>query len=109
MCTIPHSQLYKVHGCKPRMLVDLPLWSPHSKMYESVESFAWRVHHLYFEIIKHIQANNKQYKFWADFLKYHDIFNVRDYFMIQIILEECLLEISHKLQVLSARSFKSCK
>ena len=70
MCSILHSQSYKVHGHKPRMQVDLPLLSPHSKMIDSTESFACKVHNLHVEIIKHIQASNEQYKFQVDLHKY---------------------------------------
>jgi len=56
--------------------------------------------------MKQIQASNEQYKFRADLLKYHDAFNVGDYFMIQIKPERCPLETNHKLQVSSARPFK---
>jgi hypothetical protein len=56
--------------------------------------------------MKQIQASSEQYKFQADLLKYHDAFNVGDYFMIQIRPERCPLETDHKLQVSSARSFK---
>jgi hypothetical protein len=70
MCSILHSQSYKVHGYKHRMHVDLPLLSPHSKMFDLAESFACKVHKLHVEIIKHIQAINEQYKFEVDLHKY---------------------------------------
>jgi len=66
-------------------------------MFKSAESLPCRVHNLHVEIMKQIQASNKQYKFQADFLKYHDAFNVGDYFMIQIRPERCPLKIDHKL------------
>jgi hypothetical protein len=75
-------------------------------MSDSPESFACRIHNLHVEIIKQIQASNEQYKFWADLHKYHDALNIRDYFMIQIRLEQYPLETIHKLQVSSARPFK---
>jgi len=71
-----------------------------------VESLTCIVYSFHVEIMKQIQANNEQYKFRADLLKYHDTFNVGDYFMIQIRPEQCPLETDHKLQVSSARLFK---
>jgi hypothetical protein len=82
------------------------LLSPHSKMSDSIEFFACRVHNLHVEIIKHIQVSNGQYKFRADLYKYHDTLNVIDYFMIQIRPERCPLKTNHKLQVSSVRPFK---
>jgi len=64
---------------------------------------------LHIEIMKQIQASNEQYKFRVDLLKYYDVLNVGDYFMIQIRHERCLLETNHKLQVSSARPSKCCK
>jgi len=75
-------------------------------MSKSTESLLCGVHNLHVEIMKQIQASSEQYKFQADLLKYHDAFNVGDYFMIQIRPERCPLETDHKLQVSSARSFK---
>jgi len=80
--------------------------SPHPKMLDSAESFACRIHNLHIEIIKQIQASNKQYKFRADLHKYYNALNVGDYFMIQIRHEWCPLEPRYKLQVSSCHSLK---
>jgi hypothetical protein len=45
--------------------------SSHSKISNSTESFACKVHNLYVEIIKQIQASNEQ-----DLHKNYDAFNV---------------------------------
>jgi hypothetical protein len=66
-------------------------------MVNSSKSFACRVHNLHVEIIKHIQASKEQYKIRADLYKYHNVFNVEDYFMIQTRLEWCPLKTNHKL------------
>jgi hypothetical protein len=58
--------------------------SPHSKIFDSFESFACRIHNLHVEIIKHIQVSNEQYNFQTDLHKYHDALNVGDYFLIHI-------------------------
>ena len=58
MCFIPHSHSCKVHGHIPRMPVDIPPLSPHSKMSDLAEYFACRVHNLHVEFIRHIQASN---------------------------------------------------
>jgi hypothetical protein len=89
------------------MPIDLPPLFAHSTMSDSTESFACKVHNLYVEIIKHIQASNKQHKFRVDLQKYHDALNVRDYLMIQIRPERYPLRISHKLLVLDY--LKCCK
>jgi hypothetical protein len=105
ICLIPHSQSFSVHNYKPEKPIEhLPI-SPHDRMSKVAESLPCRVHNLYIEIMKQIQASNEQYKFRADLLKYHDALNVGDYFMIQIRPERCLLETDHKLQVNS----KCCK
>jgi hypothetical protein len=104
--SIPYFPSYKVYGHKPRMIVDFLLSSPHSKMFYLAEYFAFRDYNLHFEIIKHIQVSNEQYKFRDNLHKYHDAFNVEDYFVIHIRLERCPLKTNHKLQVSSARSFE---
>jgi len=88
------------------MILDILLLSPYSKMFYLAEYFACRVYNLHIKIIKHIQVSNKQYKFRANLHKYHDAFNVEDYFMIHIRLERCPLKTKHKLQISSARPFK---
>jgi len=89
------------------MPINLPPLSAHSKMFDSAESFACKVHNLYVEIIKHIQASNKQHKFRADLQMYHDTLNVRDYLMIEIRPERYPLRINHKLLMLD--HLKCCK
>jgi hypothetical protein len=106
VCFNSRYQLYSVHSYKPRKLVDLFLMSSHYKIFDSIESFACRFHNLRVDIIKKIKASNKQYQFWADLYKYHDILNVRDYFVIQISHERCPLKTNHKFQVSSSISFK---
>ena len=59
--------------------------SSHVRLFESSEAFSCIVYSLHIKIIKQIQANNKQYKFQADLYKYHNAFNIVDYFIIQII------------------------
>jgi len=71
--------------------------SLHYKKFYSAESFACRVYNLYVKIIKHTQASNEQYKFQDDLHKYHDAFNFKDYFMIQIKPKHCVLETNRKL------------
>ena len=71
--------------------------SLHIKMSNLAESFACRVYKLHVEIMKQLQASNEQYKFQSGLHKYHDILNVRDYFMIYTILEQYPLESSQKL------------
>ncbi|KAJ6888273.1 hypothetical protein NC652_029341 [Populus alba x Populus x berolinensis] len=106
VCLIPHPQSFSVHSYKLEEPIEhLPI-SPHDRMSKLAESLQGRVHNLHIEIMKQIQASNEQYKFRADFLKYHDALNVGDYFMIQIRPERCPLETDHKLQVSSARPFK---
>jgi len=109
VCSTPYPQSYSIHSYEPRKLVDHLSMSPHSKMSDSAESFAYRIHNLHVEIIKQIQANNEQYKFRVALHKYHDALNIEDYFMIQIRPEWCPLKTSHKLQVSSARPFKVLK
>jgi hypothetical protein len=70
--------------------------SSHVRLFELSEAFSCRVHSLYVKIIKQIQANNKQYKFQADLYKYHNAFNIEDYFMIQIIPKEYPLKITKR-------------
>jgi hypothetical protein len=106
VCFNPHYQLYSAHSYKPRKLIDLLPMSSHYKIFDSNKSFACRFHNLHVDIIKQIKASNKQYKFWADLYKYHDILNVGDYFVIQINPERCPLKTNHKFQVSSSRSFK---
>ena len=77
-------------------------------MSKSTESLPCGVHNLHFEFMKQIQASNEQYKCQADSLKYHDAFNVGDYFMIQIKPEWCPLKTDHKLQVVLDHS-KCCR
>jgi hypothetical protein len=50
--------------------------SPYTRMYELTKFFACKVHDFHVEIIKWIQANNKQYKFKVDLLEYNDAFNI---------------------------------
>jgi hypothetical protein len=75
-------------------------------MSDLAKSFACRIHNMHIQIIKQIQASNEHYIFWADLCKYHDAFNVEDYFMIQIRLEWCHLKTNHKFQMSSAWPFK---
>jgi len=97
---------FNVHSYKPEKPIEhLPI-SSHDRMSKSIESLPCGVHNLHVEIMKKIQASNEQYKFQADLLKYHDAFNVGDYFMIQIRPERCPLKTDHKLQVSSAKPFK---
>jgi len=82
VCLIPRPQLFSVHSCKPDKPIEhLPI-SLHDRMSKLAESLPCRVHNLHIEIMKQIQASNEQYKFRVDLLKYHDAFNVGDYFMI---------------------------
>jgi len=64
-------QSYRARNYKPRKPIDLLLMSSHSKISNSTESFACKVHNLYVEIIKQIQASNEQ-----DLHKNYDAFNV---------------------------------
>jgi len=82
VCLIPHPQSFSVHNYKPEEPIEHLLISPHDKMSKSAESLPCRVHNLHIETMKQIQASNKQYKFQADLLKYHDALNGGDYFMI---------------------------
>jgi hypothetical protein len=108
VCLIPHPRSFNVHSYKPeKPIKHLPI-SSHDRMSKSTESLPCGVHNLHVEIIKQIQASNEQHKFRADLLKYHDAFNVGDYFMIQIRPERCPLETDHKLQVVLDHS-KCCK
>jgi hypothetical protein len=50
--------------------------SPYTRMYELTKFFACKVYDFHVEIIKWIQANNKQYKFKVDLLEYNDAFNI---------------------------------
>jgi hypothetical protein len=59
----------------------LPM-SPYTNMFEPTKFFTCRVHELHVEIIKRIQANNKQYKFQVEC---HKSFNIEDCFIIDII------------------------
>ena len=76
-------------------------------MFNLVESFTCRICNLHVEIIKQNQTSNEQYKFRVDLHKYHNTFNVKDYFMIQIRHEWYPLKFNHKSQMNSVRSFKS--
>jgi hypothetical protein len=106
VCLIPHPRLFNVHSYKPEKPIEhLPI-SSYDRMSKSTESLPCGVHNLHVEIMKKIQASNEQYKFQADLLKYHDAFNVGDYFMIQIRPEWCPLKTDHKLQVSSVKPFK---
>jgi len=58
--------------------------SPHSQISNLAKSFSCKVYNLCVEIIKQIQVSNEQYKFQANSHKFHDVLNIRDYFMIQI-------------------------
>jgi hypothetical protein len=80
--------------------------SLHSKIFDSCESFACKIHNFHVGIIKHIQTSKEQYKFRVDLHKYHDALHVGDYFIILIKLEQCPLKTRHQLQVNSAKSFK---
>jgi hypothetical protein len=43
-----------------------------------------RFHGFHIEIIKQIRATNKQYKFQANLHKFHDAFNIKDFFMLNL-------------------------
>jgi uncharacterized membrane protein len=92
-----HSQLYIVYGHKLRVHVGLLPVSLFTWMFESVLCFVHRVYDLHVDNIKWIQISNVQYKFKVNLFEYHDVFNVRDYFMIQIRLKKCHLKTSKKL------------
>lgn len=55
---------------------------PYTNMFEPAKSFTCRVYELHVQIIKRIQANNKQYKFQVEC---HKSFNIKDCFIIDII------------------------
>jgi hypothetical protein len=108
VCLIPHPRSFNVHSYKPKKPIEHLSISSHDRMSKSTESLPCGVHNLHFEFMKQIQASNEQYKCQADSLKYHDAFNVGDYFMIQIKLERCPLKTDHKLQVVLDHS-KCCR
>jgi hypothetical protein len=80
--------------------------SPYTRMYELTKFFACKVYDFHFEIIKWIQANNKQYKFKVDLLEYNDAFNIWDYFIIQIRPKQFPFKTSQKLQANIVKTFK---
>ena len=62
--------------------------SPHVRVSESAESFAQHLHDLHHEIRNKIQASNFQYKIHVDTRRRHMEFQVGDYVMIQVQLEQ---------------------
>ena len=81
-----------VHGYQPRQLIDLiPMVPHHTRMLESVASFASHIHDLHKEISNQIQKSNAKYKAYADLHKKAHEFNVRDYVMVQICRNGILL------------------
>ena len=63
------------------MHIDLLLVSARAQMSKLAEDFTYRVPDLNVEIIKWIPTNNEQYKLQANLYKYHDAFNIGDYFI----------------------------
>jgi hypothetical protein len=53
-------------------------------MSKSTKYFVCRFHDFHIEIIKQIRATNEQYKFQADLYKFHDAFNIKDFFMLNL-------------------------
>ena len=83
--------------------------SPHVKISESAEAFAWHIHDLHNEIRKKIQVSNSQYKIHADTHRRHAEFQVGDYVMIRIQPEQFPSGTVKKLQAHSADPFKVLK
>ena len=54
ICSTPHPRSYSFYSYEPRKPAYLIFMSIHSKIYDSTESFACRVHNLHIEVIKHI-------------------------------------------------------
>jgi hypothetical protein len=88
------------------MHIDLLLVSARAQMSKLAEVFTYRVPDLNVEIIKWIPTNNEQYKLQANLYKYHDAFNIGDYFIIQIRLEQYPSETNQKLHVTSSKTSK---
>jgi len=60
ICSTPHPQSYNFHSYEPKKHVELLSIYPHSKMFDSTESFTYRVYNLHIKIIKYIQVSNEQ-------------------------------------------------
>jgi len=59
----------------------------HTRVFESVTSFAYHIHKLHKEISIPIQRRNANYKAYANLSKRARDFNIGDYAMIQIHLK----------------------
>jgi len=95
-----------MHSYQPRQPINLiPMAPHHTRMFESVASFASHIHDLLKEINIQIQKSNASYKTYADLHKAQE-FNVGDYVIIRIHSEWYPSGIVKKLHAHSAGPFK---